>query len=84
MTRNSKIFELVAELLFANSVIAEPVEPPTSKILIFSFALSYTTSLKMSEYVGITATSVDILPSLRSADTPPVAYASEAPKVIVA
>ena len=27
------------------------------------------------------ATIVDILPSLRSADTPPVAYASEAPKV---
>jgi len=73
MTRNSNIFELVAELVFASSVIAEPAEPPTSKILIFSFALSYTTSLSILLYVGITATSVDILPSLRSADTPPVA-----------
>ena len=53
MTRNSNILELVAELVFANSVIADPADPPTSKIFIFSFALSYTTSLKMSEYVGI-------------------------------
>jgi len=62
---------LVVELVFATSVSALPEPLPNS--LIFSFALSYTTTWRALLYVGITATSVDILPSLRSADTPLVA-----------
>ena len=76
MTMNSNILFAILVLL-ANSAKAAPAEPPTVKSLIFSLALSYSTLYVESVYSGITATSVDILCSFRSADTPLVAYASE-------
>ena len=80
MTRNSNTFEFTNAEEFGTSAKILPFPEPV-KALIFSLVLSYCTTSFESVNVGITATSVDILPSLRSADTPLVAYASEAPKV---
>ena len=73
MTRNSKVLLAQVELVFVTSTNLASAPPPTLYSWIFSFALSYRTSCKQVEYVGITATSVEILPSLRSAATPHVA-----------
>ena len=81
MTRNSNTLELHVELVFVTSTNLDSAPPPTLYSWIFSFALSYLTSCKQFEYVGITATSVEILPSLRSAATHPVAQLSPLPKV---
>ena len=72
MTRNSNTLFAI-EVEFATSANTAPAEPPTEKSLIFSLALSYSTLYVESVYSGITETSVEIHPSLRSAATPLVA-----------